>query len=119
MGSDYEILERRLHSQCVDIYLVKCRSNGRVYEAQSVLLPDIGSVNNSDYDYGGGIANSINGHINGLRRRMRRISRSSNFIVAFDEDDRHWLVSDIQRSQHEWEQARRELRAEDILPWER
>jgi hypothetical protein len=91
----YRVQRVRLESDFLDIYAVKCLC-GHVFEAQAFSL-------SCPYEWGTKFLES-------RRRRMKRIYNSSNFVSSFDKSGKRFLVSDVQRTDAEWQDVCHQIR---------
>ncbi|RYP52336.1 hypothetical protein DL769_010693 [Monosporascus sp. CRB-8-3] len=123
VGDHYRLQRLRLQSDFLDIYAVTCLC-GCVFEAQAFSLScPCGSGSESGDDNstnatcssksisGGGNGNSGGGSggggtsklLDSRRRRMKRIYRSRNFVVDFEQAGKRFLVSTVRRTEAEWQ----------------
>ncbi|RYO87381.1 hypothetical protein DL764_008861 [Monosporascus ibericus] len=130
VGNHYRLQRLRLQSDFLDIYVVTCLC-GDVFEAQAFSLScPCGSGSDSGDDSSSNTScssNSISGDDNGnsgggrggsgtsklldsRRRRMKRIYRSRNFVVAFEQAGKRFLVSEVHRPESEWRNVCRQIK---------
>ncbi|RYP49334.1 hypothetical protein DL768_004959 [Monosporascus sp. mg162] len=123
VGNHYRLQRLRLQSDFLDIYAVTCLC-GDVFEAQAFSLScpcgsgssggDDSSSNtswSSSSTSGDGNGNNGGGSggsgtrklLDSRRRRMKRIYRSRNFVVAFEQAGKRFLVSEVRRTEAEWQ----------------
>lgn len=105
-GGHYRLQQLRLRTEYLDIFSIVCLC-GRVFEAQvfSLSLPARNdSVSSSDSDSSASSSSSSKQQqlIDSRRRRMKRIYRSDNFVDAFEQSGRRFLVSAVDRTEKEW-----------------
>ncbi|RYP81742.1 hypothetical protein DL770_005799 [Monosporascus sp. CRB-9-2] len=130
VGDHYRLQRLRLQSDFLDIYAVTCLC-GDVFEAQAFSLScpcgsgsssGDGSSSNtscsSNSTSGDGNGNSGGGSggsgtsklLNSRRRRMKRIYRSRNFVVSFEQAGKRFLVSEVRRTEAEWQNVCRQIK---------
>lgn len=86
VGNHYRLQHLRLQSEYLDIYAVTCLC-GDAFEAQAFSLAcPCGSK-----------------LLESRRRRMKRIYRSQNFVKAFEQAGKRFLVSGVHRTEAEWQ----------------
>lgn len=103
-GGHYRLQQLRLRTEYLDIFSIVCLC-GRVFEAQafSLSLPARNdSSSSSDSDSSSSSSPKQQQLIDSRRRRMKRIYRSDNFVDAFEQSGRRFLVSAVDRTEKEW-----------------
>ncbi|KAI0174261.1 hypothetical protein BJ166DRAFT_142722 [Pestalotiopsis sp. NC0098] len=103
-GGHYRLQQLRLRTEYLDIFSIVCLC-GRVFEAQafSLSLPARNdSSSSSDSDSSSSSSPKQQQLIDSRRRRMKRIYRSENFVDAFEQSGRRFLVSTVDRTEKEW-----------------
>ncbi|RYO89995.1 hypothetical protein DL766_005105 [Monosporascus sp. MC13-8B] len=130
VGDHYWLQRLRLQSDFLDIYAVTCLC-GCAFEAQAFSLScpcgsgsdggDGSSTNTCCSSNGiscGGNGNSGGGSggsstsklLDSRRRRMKRIYRSRNFVAAFEQAGKRFLVSEVHRTDAEWQNVCRRIK---------
>ncbi|RYP11189.1 hypothetical protein DL765_007842 [Monosporascus sp. GIB2] len=130
VGDHYRLQRLRLQSDFLDIYAVTCLC-GCAFEAQAFSLScPCGSgsgggdgSNISTSCSNNGISCGCNGSSGGgsggsgtsklldsRRRRMKRIYRSRNFVDAFEQAGKRFLVSEVHRTEAEWQNVCRRIK---------
>lgn len=97
VGDHYRLQQLRLQSDFLDIYAVTCLC-GSAFEAQAFSL---------SCPCGTKLLDS-------RRRRMKRIYRSQNFVDVFVQAGRRFLVSEVRRSEAEWQNVCHQIRQNAI-----
>ncbi|RYP64113.1 hypothetical protein DL771_008932 [Monosporascus sp. 5C6A] len=128
VGNHYRLQRLRLQSDFLDVYAVTCLC-GCVFEAQAFSLscPCGSGSGGGDGSSTSCSSNSISGNGNGnsgggsggsgisklldsRRRRMKRIYRSQNFVDAFEQAGKRFLVSEVRRTEAEWQNVCRQIK---------
>ncbi|KAK7757388.1 hypothetical protein SLS62_000400 [Diatrype stigma] len=86
VGNHYRLQQLRLQSEHLDIYAVTCLC-GHAFEAQAFSM---------SFPCGSKLLES-------RRRRMKRIYHSQNFVKAFEQAGKRFLVSGVRRTEAEWQ----------------
>ncbi|RYP14117.1 hypothetical protein DL767_010425 [Monosporascus sp. MG133] len=130
VGDHYRLQRLHLQSDFLDIYTVTCLC-GCAFEAQAFSLScpcgsgsggGDGSSSNTSCSSssisGGGNGSSGGGKggsgtsklLDSRRRRMKRIYRSRNFVVAFEQAGKRFLVSEVRRTEAELQNVCRQIK---------